>query len=386
MHYPDLLTIKERNQSDPNKCFREMISEWLTLSERPTLSDIATALKAQTVNYCELAIKVEERSAKESSEPTIVPLKCESEDILFDCPCHKCTLDSYVSEGCCKSSIESGSYPYLKMEAMNDGDREDLIQTLNNDTTKIIKHYADLLITTSQSLKKKGTTVHELAHAALAIGRSTLVGGDTQKPLLQEERELIHATTIDEAFIILGRSMSFFNYEILDQIISSCGTDEDKERLKAYEKALECFCERKTFEVSPNVFQNSQTGRKGRKAFLVMITKNIEFSLNDVKAQKDKLATILGLRSSTLQIHRIDEGSIVILFSIPESIARHIFPLPSSKVAELETEDFHMINVKPHYLQKTLMVSCCHLATSYLYFLIIISISIYSHQILTMKF
>ena len=341
----DLEAIKVKCNNNPDDCFREMLMEWLRESKDIiTWKDIITALKAEPVGYGELAKTVEQTymAQQYSIAAEGQPLNI-TEDILFKCPCGDCTLDSYVSKGCPKSNSESKTYPHLKVRNLNEDDKEDLMQTLTDDTKQIKRHFAQLLVTTANSFKEQGLHIHALAHAALSISIGTFQSSELQKPLLlEEEKKLLNADTIDEAFILLEKHMSFFNYDILEHIIDSLGNDSDKERFKHYEECLTCFCERKTFEVSPNVFL-SESGMKGRKAFLVLITKKIEFSLNDIREAKRKIATKLGLKSSTLQLHRIDEGSILLLLSIPKSIAGVIFPLKSSEFTKLKTEGFTIV-------------------------------------------
>lgn len=336
----DLEVIKTRCNNNPDDCFREMFTEWLRESKEslPTWENIITALKAKPVGYGQLARKVEQTYLAQQYSIAEVQYLNDAEDVFFKCPCGDCTLDSYVSKGCPKLNMESKSYPHLKVRNLKEGDVEDLMQTLTHETTQIKKHFAQLLVKTANSFKEQGIHIHALAHAALSIGN-----GEAQTPfLLEEEKELLKADTIDSAFILLEKHMSFFNYDMLEHIIDSLGNHNDRERLKHYEECLTRFCKRKTFEVAPSVF-HSGSGMRGRKAFLVLITKKIEFSLNDVREAKRKLATKLGLKSSTLQLHRIDEGSLVLLFSIPKSVARMIFPLKPSELTKLKAEGFTIV-------------------------------------------
>ena len=337
----DLEAIKAKCNSSPDTCFREMLTEWLR-DKSSKWEHIVTALRAKPVGYGKLAKEVEETYlAQQHSIAAEVQSLNNPGNILFQCPCGDCTLDSYISEGCPKLNSESKSYAQLKVRNLKDGDKEDLMQKLTHDTTQIKRHFAQLLVKTANSFQEQGVHIHTLAHAALSIG--THQSGEIPTPFLpEEEKELLKADTIDSAFILLEKHMSFFNYDILEHIIDSLGSDDDKGRLKHYEECLTRFCERKTFEVPPSVF-HSESGMKGREAFLVLITKKIEFSLNDVREAKRKLATKLGLKSSTLKLHRIDEGSLVLLFSIPESVARMIFPLKPSELIKLKAEGFIII-------------------------------------------
>ena len=53
---------------------------------------------------------------------------------------------------------------------------------------------------------------------------------------------------------------------------------------------------------------------------------------------KETLSDILGVPLATLHLHRIDRGSIILVFSVPDSIAQDLFPLPKEKLALLRAK------------------------------------------------
>ena len=50
------------------------------------------------------------------------------------------------------------------------------------------------------------------------------------------------------------------------------------------------------------------------------------------------LADDLDIPLDTLHLHRIDRGSIILVFSVPDSIAEELFPLPKEKIALLRVK------------------------------------------------
>ena len=132
-----------------------------------------------------------------------------------------------------------------------------------------------------------------------------------------QENKLQEAKSIDNAFISLREHWSFFDYEILSHIIRHLGNDLDKENLRKYDEKFKLFCERKVTEVSPSIFDHDGQKRKRRKYFVILVTKDVIQNLKDVKAAERKVASLLGLNVSTLRLHRIDIGSIILVFSIP---------------------------------------------------------------------
>ena len=263
-------------------------------------------------------------------------------DEVFRCPCGECSLESYLDQGCPKSS--SSSYPYLDVSKLDEDDKEDLTQKLSMDTTNMIKCFAELMDETCISLGTRGISVERLTMRALTLG--AYESREIQKPILSEDEEkLINSKTIHGAFFILRRHMSFFNFELLQHIINSediC-SDDDRKRMKEYCSKFDTFCKRKVFEISPDAVGQTTSSLKKhkRKAFAVLMTKHeAEPNLVYLNAAKQKIATLLKLKPSTLHLHRIDEGSLILVFSVPEFVAQKLFPLDPVVLDELKAEGF----------------------------------------------
>ena len=261
---------------------------------------------------------------------------------MFRCPCGQCSLESYIEDGCPKSN--SDSFPYLDISKLDEDDKEDLTQQLSKDTTAMIKRFANLLDETSTSLAARRVSVQRLALRALTLG--AYESEEILKPILSEdEQKLMNSSSIDEAFLILRPHMSFFNFELLKHI-TDCKelcSDSDRERMDGYVSEFDTFCKRKVFEVSPGAVGQTTPKLKKRKrrAFVVLMTKHeAEPNLVFVNAAKQKLANLLKLKPSTLHLHRIDEGSIILVFSVPNFVAKKLFPLKPSTVARLKDEGF----------------------------------------------
>ncbi len=357
MNHSDLAAIKQRNREDPDECFKELLNQWLTRTNpKPTWEAVVRALESQTVGYGQLAERIKEEhlapecnttqsvngqqpsngfnngdfhcSIQDSTTNSTAQSINEQESTFngsnkehFHCPCGKCDLLSYLDNGCPKSN--SKQYPYLELTQLDEGDKEDLLQKLSDDTANIIKRFANLLTTTGKSLKCRNIQVDELVKVALDLG--AYKSNKNQLPLLDEDQQkLQQANSIDSAFIILRRHMSFFNYEILSHIIDHLGSENDQEELANYCSQFKTFCERRIFEVPPSVFDPSGQKRKDRKLFVVLGTEDLFQTLNDVKAAQRKIASLLGLRVSTLQLKQVDLASVILVFSVPASVGHHL--------------------------------------------------------------
>ena len=379
MNSTDLDAIKVKHRDDPDECFRELLSTWLK-QRNTTWDDLVKALKSPTVGFEELSETVQKRhlscahASSETLENTDTPQlqstdsqqpecaysprpestyssrpdsprmkprhKKGKETEQFQCPCgNNCDLITYLDKQCPVSS-SSSLYPYLDVNKLTDDDREDLFQRLNDDTADIIQCFADLLSSTSESLRRRQITLERLIEVSLDLG--VYKSGRNQIPLLEEDQaKLKETTSFGSAFNILRDHMSFFNYELLSHIIRHLGDENDKKRFEVFCSKFKDYCQRKVFEVpaGPAVLHPSGSERSSRIKFVVVATPDLINTLADVKTAQRKIASLLGLRASTVQLERIDIGCVILVFSIP-GMLNNLFPLKAATCAELKADGY----------------------------------------------
>ena len=244
---------------------------------------------------------------------------------IFECPCRECSLETYLQGGCPQSCI-----PYLGRTFLCEEDQVNLSYILRKDTKKIMDSFARLSNRTCDSLKRQGVTVDKLVRVAVNSNSSL-------------HDQLISSTSVDRVFTHLAPEMSFFNHKTLAEIINELGDLDDKDRLTNYSKEFKEFCKRKVFEVEPGPCTCGQrlSKLKQRKLFAVVLLPGQETmlrKLGDAVNIVETLAEILDVPPATLHLHRIDRGSIILVFSVPDSIAQELFPLPKEKLESLRNE------------------------------------------------
>ena len=197
---------------------------------------------------------------------------------------------------------------------------------MSKEYTEILRKFATLEASISESLERRNFSPEKIANRALSLALHK--SDDVPKPLLAEEQESFEeAKSIDRIFILLRKYklISYFDYGILKHITEVDGTVDDKQKLKQYEKDFVEFCQRNVREVPPIVSEcNSST----RKIFRVLIEANMRTSLSDIAAAERKIAGILGLHHSVVALHEITIKSLMLTLSIPTWIAEKLFPLP----------------------------------------------------------
>ena len=215
------------------------------------------------------------------------------------------------------------------MTTLSEEDQENLNYILKKDTQKIIKSFANLSNETCSSLIRQGVTVDSLVRVAINSDSSLY-------------DKLMESKSVDRVFSHLGSEISFFNHEILKDIINVFGDENDKIHLVDYSKEFKEFCKRKVFEVEPGHCTCGQrlSKLKQRKVFAVVLPtgeKRLQ-NLGDAVSIKEMLADDLDVPLATLHLHRIDRGCIILVFSVPDSVAETLFPLPKEKIALLRVK------------------------------------------------
>ncbi|MCG8622668.1 MAG: hypothetical protein MJE68_11830, partial [Proteobacteria bacterium] len=212
------------------------------------------------------------------------------------------------------------------MTTLSEEDQENLNYMLKKDTIKIMKSFTTLSNETCDSLIRQGVTVDSLVRVAINSDSSL-------------HDKLIGSTSVDQVFSHLAPEMSFFNHEILKDIINKFGDKNNKVHLADYSKEFKEFCKRKVFEVEPGHCSCGQR-LKQRKPFAVVLpTGNKSFqTLGYAISIKEMLADDLHIPLDTLHLHQIDRGSIILVFSVPDTIAEELFPLSREKLAPLRVK------------------------------------------------
>ena len=237
------------------------------------------------------------------------------------------------------SSSEEYTFPTL-----NSDDKAELEAQLIISAESMKKKFAALLWNTVESFKQKGINPRSLITGVLAV--TEYEDPSVGKPLLEQEKEtLAKAQNVDVIFDVLRPHMTFFNYEILEFLIETRGSKDDKQALQLYLHDFREFCRRSVFEVPKSIFGHSTEKAVGQQYFHVKITKafksaflaecmtesesslkeicasELGISLENAKHIQRKLAMVLKLKISSLYLDSVSTGSTILTFLIPAHIS-----------------------------------------------------------------
>ena len=254
-------------------------------------------------------------------------------DSSFICPCHKCSFENYITEGC--PTAGPGLYPYLDKSKLSESAMEDLIHELSSQTQDILRHFADLRTNTRKSLTTRNVEPDEVADSALSLMKQF-------DPCYIKELNEASEKSVARVFMVLSRHMSFFNYEILEHIIQHLGTDDDRRNLARYLEHFRNFCRRSVFQVPSGVLGSSPAAGEVKLSVYITDLKIYgdgasDITLVSIKRIQWKLASILHVKASTLQVYEIEIGSIIILLTVPSTMAVNLLRYTREQGLELQS-------------------------------------------------
>ena len=158
----------------------------------------------------------------------------------------------------------------------------------------------------------------------------------------EHKKKVAKASTVDEIFRILTKYWSFLDFSNLKNIAKNLCYDCDTEiQIKNYKEDVEDFCEHRVSELPPGSLNNG-TDMKGMDKLVITLDLQ-DALLSHVLDIKEAVANILQIPTSTLILHDIGKGSVVITLWIASSLGEKLL-LESSGI-QRQKEKFLEANV-----------------------------------------
>ena len=267
------------------------------------------------MNPCVCAVVVEAPQS-ETSEAKVIPPPA---------------ADSSSSSSAAVATKERPSFPHLPTAALSEDGMLSLMGRLLRESGKIQRQFASLVFGTVESLKER-------------VELSRLVCFLQECPLLQHRKGaesnyvvgLKSVKSIYDVFDVIRPFYSFFGYNLIEEIIATFGTDDDKRRLAEYEPRFTEFCKRRVYECPIEAF-----GRKSKDDFLLVVKLKDElekYTLQAVSAFRSTLCEVFGLPDGVLQFIGAEEGCVELHFAAASSLESVIFPLSGRQRERLRGE------------------------------------------------
>ena len=215
---------------------------------------------------------------------------------------------------------------------MTNEEREKLRQRLNGESRTIMFEFQKLFSATVKSLKERNITVSDLKphigclqalKPAYEYSKRGSLGSELQK-----------AETVDDVIVIVRDYSSFFNYHMLENIINILGGEQDRRNLAKYLEEFAEYAKRKVFECPRELGTMNEDGCAN--IFVTLDEIYDDCTLSSLEHFRCELQEILNIPSGVvITLCRVELGSLKLIFQIPLSVQRSIFPLSGNQEAAL---------------------------------------------------
>ena len=205
---------------------------------------------------------------------------------------------------------------YPNWDNMSEFEREKIKNTLYLENQKIRRKYASLTDDFLNSLEKRDVKVGNLK--LFCITTYGVSQGESTPTL---PFKLESADTLADVLITMHVSgSSWFNIQVLKDIVEQFGSDDDKKKMKAYEEnELAPYLQRSIFEMPSKSF-GSYDATTGLLSLVLLLPDAVIPTGQDVVAIRHNLSQLLGITNGTLLFIGYENGSTILIFGIPEAV------------------------------------------------------------------
>ena len=246
-----------------------------------------------------------------------------SQKTPFGCGCGKCTFFSFIERGCPTPIPSASSFPYLDLSGLTHEQQQELKGKLQFESREIVIRFQELVSATIQSLVARNVSKEELLTHVMALGvfNSVYEGQSSLR-----HRSFTFADNVPDIFLSLSDFFSFFNYQVIEHIIRSLGTEEDKAKLQRYKEDFNQYAMRRIFECPPEFGPVSDADHAD--IFVKLDSHYDDYTVAEIEVFRHKLSKILRASSeSALRLCRVEKGCVQLIFQVPSFVQQKVFPL-----------------------------------------------------------
>ena len=250
-----------------------------------------------------------------------------SEKPPFGCGCGNCTFFNFIERGCSKPIPTASSFPYLNLSGLTHAQKQELKGRLRLEYQEIMMQFQKLVSATMTSLTKRHISLTDIVSHIMTLGAFDQVYDGPQVPAFHHRyKELQAADTVSKIFLILKDYFSFFNYHIIEHIITTCGTKKDKRNLRRYSKKFDQYAKRRIFECHPQFGSESETDHAD--VFVKVDSQYENYTVTEVERFRCHLSKLLHVSpQGVLRLCRVEKGCFLLMFQVPSFMQQKIFPL-----------------------------------------------------------
>ena len=213
------------------------------------------------------------------------------------------------------------------------------VEGLQHESSDIERKFAKFTASIYQSLMTRKISKDSLVACLVGFSCLTKVFNDpsTGMSKFRKHRRQFEdpSTTVANVWSVVGDYISFFDYDVIETIVDTLGTDQDKQNMAEYKKIFEAYaCRRLFIEISSD---SSPCLKEGNVLLFVMLDSSYDdCEIGHLKLLQRNLSKMLKLNNGVLQLRKIRKGSVQLVFEMPDFITDIVFPLLPDEEAALQ--------------------------------------------------
>ena len=241
---------------------------------------------------------------------------------------------------------------YMIIEAVQFIDKCPIsVEGLKQQSIDIERKFAKLAASIFQSLVTRNISKDSLE--ACLMGFSCLAkttDGNNQLMFRKQRRKFEDpSATVATVWKEIGNYFSFFDYDILELIVDTLGTDQDRQNVATYKDEFIAYAKQRLI-ICPSSEDPSTDSENPSNPVLVILDSSYDVcEIGELKRLQINLSKLFNLREGVLQLRKVRKNCVQLVFEIPDFIIETIFPLSLDAesalrklgVVQLNCGDYH---------------------------------------------
>ena len=276
-------------------------------------------------------------------------------------------LEAKLSEPTVRSTEGQGKCHYSGSQYILDSGATDTVQIidecppmvsiegLRHDSVEIEGLFANVAASIYRSLITRSVAVDRLKACMMGFNCRTKVYDGSDQSMFRKQRRKFDepSATVTKVWNIIGEYFSFFDYDILELIANTLGTEQDKENVVKYKTEFAAYARRRLVidEEASGKSPGTNEQSSPDSAFVILDSSYDDCEIGDIKRLQKKLSKIFNLKDGVLQLRKVRKNCVQLVFEIPDFLVHIVFPLlPDQEsalgelgVTKLDCGDYHFM-------------------------------------------
>ena len=214
-----------------------------------------------------------------------------------------------------------------KLKGLHIDHRTELQSRLLYESNEMIKKFNRFFISIRESFDRRKISLELVTEVLMGFGTFKSVSKHTKTSAFEEDFENLKAAkSMMKIMEVVRRYCNFFSYDIIEELVTALGNEEDKMNLAKYIEEFNEYAKRKVYECPTELSSVTETGQA-----IIYVTLDESYddcTLSHLRLLQRKLCQILKISNkNVLRLCRIEPGSIKLIFSLPKLLLKEITSL-----------------------------------------------------------